>query len=556
MKSSNEFDELARQKLAERSFPFEEGHWLAAQEALNARRGGNKRGAWSMAALALMLIGGGAWWWAQEAVLVENTATRSAEIQRSVQRVDPRLAEVQEDAAVPTGKATEQTSPASQHADVDLQGTMEPDAPRTRAASSPAPQRTGHASSTVAPVPQGSAPPATLLTTAQEPETEPRAIHIPLPDLPSAAVQVSDIWDDATTTAVEPNGEAQDNVVLTQEAEQPHPASIGNDGPIAPVLATEVTSTAVAAESASSTTDEASSPIAAAEDQPTAENPLSKPTHVAQANDTADTAVPEAVQLPLAAQDSPWEVGVLAGLFSSTSAFQGANSADWNDAVTRQRGTSIGAELMHMGSNFGVGLGLHYNTYAERIAVGEVSNTQVDIDRFWYLRPVDTTILFITDTIVQGGDPYYVGESVTTTIDILTEGFDTTTTITQQRAARALYNRVSYVEIPLLLDAHLVQGRWSLGLRGGPTLGVLTGRRGALPNSRNDGYTEFGDQAFRELVVGYTARAYIRYRWNSAWSIGVEPAIRGQLMNSLGDGPLERRSSAFGGMLSLSYRLR
>ncbi|MEX1132537.1 MAG: hypothetical protein WEC15_04865, partial [Flavobacteriales bacterium] len=117
-------------------------------------------------------------------------------------------------------------------------------------------------------------------------------------------------------------------------------------------------------------------------------------------------------------------------------------------------------------------------------------------------------------------------------------------------------NRVSYVEIPLLLDAHLMQGRWSVGLRGGPTLGILTGRRGALPNSSNDGYTEFSDQAFRELMLGYTARAYIRYRWNAAWSIGLEPAIRGQLINSLDNGPLDRRSSAFGGMLSLSYRLR
>jgi hypothetical protein len=275
-----------------------------------------------------------------------------------------------------------------------------------------------------------------------------------------------------------------------------------------------------------------------------------------QPQDSADVAVPEPLQLPLVAQNSPWEIGALAGIFSTTSSFRGANSADWNSDVARQRTNSFGAEIMRMGSNFGVGLGMQYGSYAERIAVGEVNNTVTEVDRFWFLSPEQQSVLVITDTIVQGGEPYFVGETVTTTIDVLTQGFDTTTTITQQRAARELYNRVNYLEIPLLLDAHLVQGRWSIGLRGGPTLGVLTGRSGYLPNNSNDGYTDFSEQAFREMVLGYTARAYFRYRWNAAWSIGLEPAIRGQLMNSLAEGPLERRSSAFGGMLSLSYRLR
>jgi hypothetical protein len=87
-------------------------------------------------------------------------------------------------------------------------------------------------------------------------------------------------------------------------------------------------------------------------------------------------------------------------------------------------------------------------------------------------------------------------------------------------------------------------------------VGLLTGRQGALPSEDGITYTDLADRAFRQVMFGYTARAYIRYRWNAAWSIGVEPTVRGQLQNSLGDGPLDRRSSAFGGMISLSYRLR
>jgi hypothetical protein len=150
----------------------------------------------------------------------------------------------------------------------------------------------------------------------------------------------------------------------------------------------------------------------------------------------------------------------------------------------------------------------------------------------------------------------YEGASITTTVNVLTLGEDSTATTTRVRDARDPVNRTSYLEVPLLFDAHLVQGRWSMGLRGGPTVGLLTGRTGSIPNTTNDGYIELGDQAFREVLFGWTARAYLRYRWNAAWSIGIEPAMRGLFSNSLSEGDVQRRSSAFGGMISLSYRLR
>lgn len=260
---------------------------------------------------------------------------------------------------------------------------------------------------------------------------------------------------------------------------------------------------------------------------------------------------------PLIPERAPWEISLLGGIFSSNSTFTGGNSADWSNDVGRMTTGGAAAEVMHMGRHFGLGIGLHYGTYAERITLGELSSTTTTIDNFWFLVPVDTTLLFISDTINAGTDSsYYVGQAVPTTINVLAEGADTTSTTTVTRQARELVNRTSYLEIPLLFDVHLVQGPWSLGLRAGPTVGFLTGRTGALPNAANDGYTEFGDQAFREVMVGYTARAYIRYRWNDAWSIGLEPALRGQLMNSLGEGAIDRRSTALGGMISLSYRLR
>ncbi len=43
MNTNNEFDELARQKLGEQVFPYEEAHWLEAQRMI-AAKGKRRRG--------------------------------------------------------------------------------------------------------------------------------------------------------------------------------------------------------------------------------------------------------------------------------------------------------------------------------------------------------------------------------------------------------------------------------------------------------------------------------------------------------------------------------
>lgn len=557
MNSNKEFDELARQKLAERSFPFEEGNWLAAQQALQAQRSGNKRGFWLGGALALLLAGAGAWWWMQDEALVEKGGIAAVEMDRT----NPgNNAEGNITALQATTSTALELEEEVTHAEMSEQPASIPESRADRTQPSHGAEAVGTPAKHVGTT-QGSTSGGKRATLPTRDGIAPQAAALStVPGISSIPDQLAAIQEAPTmgTVAEIPHAEP-DPIKAALDVMPQEPSLDSAQLPVAPIVLSERTvvpeneALAPAAEPSTQSLDlnERTSTemiVPAAEIADTILTELPK--------DRADALEPQLLELPLIAQRSPWEIGLLGGIFSTTSNFRGANSADWNDAVTRQRSASVGAEFMRMGSNFGVGFGVHYGTYAERIAVGEVSNTQVDIDRFWYLQPIDITILNITDTIFQGGSPYYVGESVNTTVNVLTQGFDTTTTITQQRAARELYNRVSYVEIPLLFDVHVVQGRWSLGLRGGPTLGLLSGRRGALPNGSNDGYTDFSDQAFRELMLGYTARAYVRYRWNAAWSVGLEPAIRGQLVNSLNDGPLDRRSSAFGAMLSLSYRLR
>ncbi|MEO8734275.1 MAG: hypothetical protein ABI373_08085, partial [Flavobacteriales bacterium] len=276
----------------------------------------------------------------------------------------------------------------------------------------------------------------------------------------------------------------------------------------------------------------------------------------AVSNETINAAplAPQAAP-PLVPVSSPWEISVLGGSFTSKTDYSGNNSAEWTGDISSEHSISVGAEFVHMGRNIGIGAGLHYGSYAERLRSNAIDMTSTSTANYWYLLPVDTTFLFITDTL-PGQPPTYTGTSLDTTVNVLTQGTNTVTSTQRLREAREQVNRVNYLEVPLLIDVHLLQGRWSFGVRGGPTLGLLTGRRGSVPSADNEGYVEFVDMPFREFILGYTARAYVRYRFNAAWSVGIEPAIRGQLMNSLGSGDLARRASSKGVLLSLSYWLR
>lgn len=254
-------------------------------------------------------------------------------------------------------------------------------------------------------------------------------------------------------------------------------------------------------------------------------------------------------------EQAPWEIGILVGLSETRNRYSGGNSEVWANDLHGERSLSFGAEVMHMGKYIGLGAGLHYGSYTERLRAPAVDRISMSFLDHWYLLAVDTTILAITDTL-PGTPPEYVGSPVQTTVNVLTQGTDTVIADQHLRDARDQVNRVSYLEVPLLVDLHLDQGRWRFGVRGGPTLGLLTGRRGSLPNGTENGYLVLAEQPFRELVLGYTARAYLRYRFNAAWSLGVEPGLRGLLFNSLEGGDLTQRPQAFGLMLGLTYRLR
>ena len=556
MNLDNEFDELARRKLNDQAFPFEEAHWLQAEQDIAAQRGRKRGGFWILGAAALLMVGTTGWWMLRDAEIVaEPLASTATEVRVDESTVALSTMEKSTDASAPSASSSTRASSVNT-------GTNENAIPAAHNDHAASPATSSATTGTASTNAKASVTKATSTSTGKSstPQAE-RNTTLKATGVTSASVEASSTA--ATTTTGTTPGTSD-------------PLAAGNAAitPTSAITTSAPTLAAVAAPDQGPTASPQASIPEAIVDRSvvtidgqavnvdtldhtelisllTAASTTSPSDSATAAPVTAAPAVP-----PIIPDRAPWEISLMGGAFSSTSTYSGGNTDSWSNGITPETTMGYGAELMHMGRNIGLGFGIHYGTYSERIKVDAIDNTMVDRWNYWYLAPVDTTILFITDTVTQNGQVYYVGQSINTTVNVITLGSDSTVTTIRVRDARELRVTTSYLEIPLLFDAHVVQGRWSMGLRGGPTVGLLTGRTGALPNSTNDGYTELGDQAFREVVFGYTARAYISYRWNAAWSIGIEPALRGQFSNSLSEGDVQRHTRAFGGMISLSYRLR
>lgn len=264
-----------------------------------------------------------------------------------------------------------------------------------------------------------------------------------------------------------------------------------------------------------------------------------------------DSAVaPDEIQPP---SKRPWplEATLWAGPSWTNNKYSGGKSTEWASGVSGEQAWDLGGELMVMRRNFGFGLGAHYASYKERFSQDEVLRHLQELRNSYFFNTLDTTVTIVIDTVFQNDTMYFVTQQVNTTINVLDWTTDTTVTTIREREAVATRNVASYFEIPLLLDAHLSQGNWQVGLRGGPTVGILSGHRGPLPGSSNEGTVPFTD-----MVLGYTARAYVRYSLGTAWSVGIEPGVRGHFGNALGSGDVVRRNTSMGVMFGLTYRFR
>lgn len=536
MNLNEQFDELARRKLEERAYPFEESAWLDAQRAIAARKGRRRRWGWYLGGLLAAvgmawILGGEPWAREHSRTVVSGSAAAGAAGQ-------PAAAGNAEMEGGATSRETEAAAPIERADRASSLGgdAAAPDTPR-------APSVTGsHHHDATAPF--AAANPMLPVNPAIGRAAAEPAAHAPADrtaDTGDGGIVPEPVGSGLRDAGLPPGRRFEPNPELSSAL-----ALSGDEpGVLRSALGEDASASLIGLRSEDASRSEGAERTAI---------PMLLGISASLAPALPHTVEPGPVIQPLRISRWSWEVGALAGGFSATSDYRGNAASDWS--VSPQLSVGVGAEAMRMNRNLGIGFGLHHGSFADRLSTPEAIRTTIELDRYWYLTPVDTTLLVITDSAFNGeGQMEYYGFNVPATVMVIRSAYDTTATRLVIRQARQRVNRTSYIELPLLLDAHAVQGRWSIGVRGGPSIGLLTRRDISLPAEEGDGYADADPAAVRQWVLGWTARAYVRYRFNSAWSIGLEPALRGQFMDAVVQEGVARRSTAGGFVLSLSYRL-
>lgn len=546
MSLNDQFDELARRKLEERAFPFDEGAWQSAQSRIAADRK-RRKGAWYL--LGLIPLAFIAWLlWPGHDRSTGNSAALADDAGAAMTGAAMEVRKAPDATTLPERSAASIREVAQPDARSE-QATPQPaTAPETSAGTAAAASRAMRKNRMII-TPSNRAPASTALVIADPDAAEHPEAGSPPAQWTASAQAAAHAAEAATgPRTITSSAQATDQIAGSDpqssgESDALEPSAQDKDAPYPQTQASEFEE--AHPEPDPPTVAEAAAPPPVIGDAPSL--PTSAPA------DSAADAVQAPPPPPLIAARSPWELSVLGGLQRTSSRY----ASDRLSGIASAPGQSpaFGAELVRMGRNVGFGIGLHHAAYNDRLNLPEQRSMAWEVTRRWFLQSVDTTILFITGTDTVGGQVVHTGFNVSTTVQVLASTYDTTA-IARIRAARAFSVRTSYLELPLLLDGHLVQGRWSLGIRGGPSLGLLTARNGSIPSESGEADAPLRDAAVRQWMVGWTARAYARYRFNAAWSVGVEPMARGQLIDAI-DGPvLTRRSTAIGALLSLSCRLR
>lgn len=547
MSDQHDFDELARRKLEERRFSPQEADWLAAQRLINAARPADrKRRAFILFAI-LALLGGAGWWFASRPFAVKDGVATVVERKDHSDAVEGR--------SVPKDLTTAQEATDNAASVVERSTLATPNKVEVSAPKDPGSQKRAEGSSHPGNVHQ---------LAASRPERRTEVATARNDDAPFIASTITDesLNTDGANDATNKGNRAL-QFAIDHLTDGPSQADAGAQG--SNTGSTSVPSTRTDTTDGKGVTIQADDQVVPdpADDYFTVSDtnsftttrdtvPLTGIINPSADSTTATNDTTRQAPMPR----SPWEISALGGGLLSTSTYTGGTSDLWSAGSTGRWAPAFGVEAMRMGRHFGIGGGVHHITYAEDLDVGSQSTTTMVIRDSNYFQSVDTTLFIVTGTTQIDGQTYYITQPFQTTVQILING--TATSISTQELVRAMKaaNRISYLEIPLLGDAHLVRGAWSFGVRGGPTVGLLTSRSASLPTTISDGSLVNTERTFKSTVFGVTGRAYLRYRFNSSWALGAEPMYRMQFGSALESGDLVRRNAGWGGLLSLSYQLR
>lgn len=527
MSQEHAFDRIAREKLAERYFPFQEGDWQDMERLITARRRRPRAGWWFTLAAAGMLASLA--WWLTRGDAVSEQAPAGSGATAAIPANDHHIPHTPPVHVEQAAADVSPLPPTSAHADAtDAQA----DAPSTKPSGS-----------TDAARPHATDRPGAGTSNTGE---ERRPAH------PGRAAVIGAAQQDALNTTAPLSGQAMPgSAERAPGMDGGHVAGAQATGRDLPVHDTP-TRTAPDAPAPGTPAGDAANDMATQGTTPSPPASVADSTKAGTRDSTA-AASPPPTQLRPA---NPWmaELSGLGGLWWSAPRYAGTGTEQWRSDVQGRPAPGFGAELAFRRSWLGFGAGVQAVQYVEQLQQDRIERASTAVDTAYGLVPTEASVTIIIDTIQQGSITYYVTQTIDTTLNIVTTTYDTTTTVAVERAGIDRVNRSSYVEVPLFLDLRTSMGRWTLGARGGPFIGFRTMQRTQLPSA--DGINaDLADGTFRSTVFGWTARVYARYRLTDRLSVGLEPGLRGSFGDVMDAQVIRRRNTSWGAWLSLSYRL-
>ena len=533
------FDELARRKLAEREFTFQQGDWTEMEALLGAREKKRRKLLWAFAAVLLVAIPA-AWWLGQDGASPSTDVTSTSAYVEGSNDEQPKFEGV-----------------VNTKVEISEDETIEPITNDKRieepavavARSTKAHEKSLTSSGSIAPASSWIGQPdpkeQTVQNSVASGNTPPTANNNAMS--PDPIIAISNNSNSGQTNGTTSSSEGGSQMIAMDPTSG---ASITTPAGNEPITSGTTTDADPTIDAGPSTTTTAQLPV------DTTSN--ATPEGITTINLIQDsTFSPNALPPPLDLVNSKifhFEVGLLGGTFLSTGTYSGELTETWRTTSTGKWSPSFGAEFMTIAKHFGLGIGLHRARYEEQLRAEKLARTDEVINVNYSLLPIQITVPVITDTIIIGGVPYYVTTPTTITVNQLITTRDTTQVERILREARSIVNRVDYWELPLLLDAHTSIGKWTFGVRGGPSVGFLSVRTGVIPDMEGTGYVAIDQHTYRTTMFGYQARAYARYGLSDLISVGLEPTVRGQFGNAFEGSGISRRNMAIGGLFSVNYR--
>jgi hypothetical protein len=218
---------------------------------------------------------------------------------------------------------------------------------------------------------------------------------------------------------------------------------------------------------------------------------------------------------------------------------------------------AFGVSLTAAIRNLSLSVGAEYSIYGEKTNYYpfSIQNRIVDNGNWnaYFVTYIDT------DTAYVIGNRYFVQSSQLRLDSSFNSDLDTIQEYKYDAsiAEKNGVNHITYVEIPVMVTYNIISGRTGVGVSGGVSTGLLTGRSGYYIKSDGKGVESLEEiDGFRKVVLNGRVGLDIYYRMNARMCLNLRPQIKTNLNSVFEDNySVKQKYSSAGVLFGVSWLL-